>query len=108
VSTFPDHALAQRTDDFPIGGFRKRFQRACPDVSQHAHLQVETRRHGIIRSFIDRDHVVVAHGEEKEFELAAQLLERFLCRRPGESFTFWMPWSVQFASMTYVAMTSSF
>src|SRR6185436_14732909 len=29
-------------------------------------------------------------------------------RRCGESFTFWMPWSVQFASMTYVAMTSSF
>src|SRR6185369_16766566 len=29
-------------------------------------------------------------------------------RRPGESFTFWMPWSVQFASMTYVVMTSSF
>src|SRR5438445_212014 len=72
--------LAQRTDDFPISRFRKRFQRARPDVSQHAQLQAETCSHGIVRSFVDRDDVIVAHGEEKGFELAAHILESFLCR----------------------------
>src|ERR1700682_280875 len=72
--------LSQRVDDFPIGCFRKRFQRACPDVSQHAQLQVETCRHSIVRSFVDRDDVIVAHGEEKGFELAAHIFESFLRR----------------------------
>src|SRR5882757_1075765 len=52
--------LAQRVDDFPISSFRKRFQRARPDVSQHANLQAETCRHSIVRSLVDRDDVIVA------------------------------------------------
>src|SRR5947207_4377328 len=72
--------LAQRADDFPISCFRKRFQRARPDVSQHAQLQVETCRHSIVRSFVDRDDVIVTHGEEKGFELAVHLFESLLCR----------------------------
>src|ERR1700732_1246877 len=51
---------AQRVDDFPIGCFGKRFQRARPDGSQHAQLQVEKWRHSILRSFVDGDHVIIA------------------------------------------------
>src|ERR1700704_107505 len=79
----PDHIvgrLVQRADDFPISCFRKRLQRARPDVSQHAKLQAETCRHSIVRSLVDRDDVIVAHGKEKEFELAAHIFEGFLCR----------------------------
>src|ERR1700688_3926618 len=72
--------LAQRANDFPIGCFRKCFQRARPDVSQHAQLQVETCRHRIVRRLVDRDDIIVAHGEEKVLELATHIFEGFLGR----------------------------
>src|SRR3954451_16117874 len=68
-------SLAQRVDDFPISCLWKRFQRARPDVSQHAHLQAETCCHSVVRSFEDRDHVIVAHGQVEGFELAAHIFE---------------------------------
>src|SRR5579863_7259299 len=70
--------LAERVDDFPIGCFGKRLQRARPNASLHSKLQAEACRHGVIRSFEDRHHVVVAHGEIEGFELAAHFLESFL------------------------------
>src|ERR1700675_736661 len=73
-----EKALAQRIDDFPISCLRKRLQRARPDGSKHAQLQAETCRHGIVRSFVDRDHVNVTHGQVKRFELAVHLFEGFL------------------------------
>src|SRR6266436_9978679 len=79
-TSMPLSRLVQRADDFPIGCFGKRFQRARPDVSEHAQLQVETCRHSVVRSFVDRDNVIVTHGEEKGFELAVHLFEGFLCR----------------------------
>src|SRR5882757_6711577 len=71
-------ALAQRVDDFPIGGFGKRLQRARPDVSLHPQLQAETRRNSVVRSFQDHDHVKVTHGQVEGFDLAAHILESFL------------------------------
>src|SRR5882724_9175439 len=70
-----EKALAQRVDDFPIGCLGKRLQRARPDGSKHAQLQAETCRHSIVWSFVDSDHVKVAHGQVKRFELAVHLLE---------------------------------
>src|SRR6266700_4791854 len=70
--------LAQRVDDFPIGCFGKRLQRAGPDVSKHAQLEVEAGRHGVVGSLIDRHEVIVAHREKDGFELAAHVLEGFL------------------------------
>src|SRR6202022_677185 len=36
--------------------------------------------HSIVRSFVDRYHVIVAHGQEKRLELTIHVFEGFLCR----------------------------
>ncbi len=69
--------LAERRDDLAIGRLGKRFQGFRSHCPQHPEQQCKSCRHGIVRRFVNRDKIIIAHCHVKAFELAAHVEQCF-------------------------------